>query len=376
MRVVIISKAVIVGAYQRKLEELARLPGVELTALVPPAWRDSRGETRLERAFVQGYQLVETPIALNGHFHAHFYPRLGRDLATLQPDLLHIDEEPYNLATWQAMHWAVRRRRPALFFTWQNLNRSYPPPFNRMERYTYRHAVYAIAGNHEATGVLRAKGYGGPLAVIPQFGIDPELFCPSPTPRPAALPWVIGYAGGLVPEKGIDLLVQAVAVCNQAAGGSPERTWSLVLAGAGQTRTALETQAQQLGIAQHVQFLERLSSTEMPAFYRAIDVLALPSRTMPNWKEQFGRVLIEAMACGVPVIGSDSGEIPNVIGDAGLVFPEGDAAVLARCMETVAQDSVLRSTLGHRGRERVLANFTHRRVAQATYEVYRSLVDG
>ncbi len=141
MRVVMVSKAVVVGAYQRKLEELARLPGVELTVLAPPVWRDSRGETHLERTFVEGYQLLETPIALNGHFHAHFYPELSRELNQLQPDIVHIDEEPYNLAAWQAMRWAVRHGRPALFFTWQNLNRRYPPPFNWMERYNYRHAA-------------------------------------------------------------------------------------------------------------------------------------------------------------------------------------------------------------------------------------------
>lgn len=378
MRVVMVSKAVIVGAYQRKLEELARLPGVELTALAPPVWRDSRGETHLERTFVEGYQLIETPIALNGHFHAYFYPELSRELSQLQPDIVHIDEEPYNLAAWQAMRWAVRHDRPALFFTWQNLDRRYPPPFNWMERYNYRHAAHAIAGNHEATEVLQAKGYRGPVTVIPQFGIDPELFSPSSTPdgfaRPTDARLVVGYAGGLLPEKGVDLLLQAVATCNQAWGGSQGQVCSLALVGAGQQRPALEMQANRLGIDSQVRFLGKISSTDMPAFYHSIDVLAVPSQTMPNWKEQFGRVLIEAMACGVPVVGSDSGEIPNVIGDAGLIFPEGDAAALADCLEFLAQDPDLRSVLGYRGRQRVLAQFTHQCVAQATYEIYRSIM--
>ena len=379
MRVVMISKAVVVGAYQRKLEELARLPGVELTALAPPVWRDSRGETHLERTFVEGYQLLETPIALNGHFHAHFYPELSRKLNQLQPDIVHIDEEPYNLAAWQAMHWAVRRDRPALFFTWQNLNRRYPPPFNWIERYNYRHAVYAIAGNREAIDVLHAKGYRGPVTVIPQFGIDPDLFAPSSTPdgfpRPAGARLVVGYAGGLLPEKGVDLLLQAVATCNQALGGSKGQFVTLALVGAGQERAALETQIHRLGIERQVRFLGRIPSTDMPAFYRSIDVLAVPSRTMPNWKEQFGRVLIEAMACGVPIVGSDSGEIPNVLGDAGLIFPEGDSAALADCLKFLAQDPDLRSALGYRGRQRVLAKFTHQCVAQATYEIYRSIIE-
>ena len=281
MRIVMVSKAVIVGAYQRKLEELARLPGVELTALAPPIWRDSRGETRLERTFVEGYQLIETPIALNGHFHAHFYPRLNRELNRLLPDIVHIDEEPYNLAAWQAMRWAVRHSRPALFFTWQNLNRRYPPPFNWIERYNYRHAAYAIAGNREATDVLQAKGYRGPVMVIPQFGIDPKLFSPSSMPdgflRPAAARLAVGYAGGLLPEKGVDLLLQAVATCNQALGGPKGQAVTLTLVGAGQERPALETQARHLGIEPQVRFLGRIPSMDMPAFYHSIDVLAVPS---------------------------------------------------------------------------------------------------
>lgn len=368
-----LSKAVVVAAYQRKLEELARLPGIELTAIVPPTWRDSRGETVLERAFVQGYRLVETPIALNGHFHAHFYPRLGRELMKLRPDLIHIDEEPYNLAAWQAMRWAVHHRRPALFFSWQNLDRTYPPPFQWMEHYNYRHAAYAVAGNHEASRVLQTKGYRGPIAVIPQFGIDPEMFQPAADDPHPADRLVAGYAGGLLPEKGIDLLLAAVAACNRALSPTNASGWAVALAGAGNERQALEAQAHDLGIEQDVRFLGRMTSTAMPAFYHSIDVLVLPSRTMPNWKEQFGRVLIEAMACGLPVVGSDSGEIPNVIGDAGLIFPEGDAAALARCLERLARDCELRHKLGRRGRERVLANYTHRCVAEATYEVYRSL---
>ena len=378
MRVVMVSKAVVVGAYQRKLEELARLPGVELTALAPPLWHDSRGETRLERTFVEGYQLLETPIALNGHFHAHFYPELTREFDQLQPDIVHIDEEPYNLAAWQAMRWAVRHGRPALFFTWQNLNRRYPPPFNWIERYNYRHAAHAIAGNREATDVLHAKGYRGPVTVVPQFGIDPGLFSPASTPdgfaRPNDTRLVVGYAGGLLPEKGVDLLLQAVATCNQTLGRPQRQAVALALVGAGQERAALETQAHRLGIERQVRFLGRIPSMDMPTFYHSIDVLAVPSRTLPNWKEQFGRVIIEAMACGVPVIGSNSGEIPSVIGDAGLIFSEGDADALADCLAFLAQDADLRSALGYKGRQRVLAQFTHQCVAQATYEIYRSIM--
>ena len=112
----------------------------------------------------------------------------------------------------------------------------------------------------------------------------------------------------------------------------------------------------------------------MPAFYQGIDALVIPSLTRPNWKEQFGRVLVEAMACGVPVIGSDSGEIQYVIGDAGMIFPEEQAEVLRAHLARLLSDPDLCADLAQRGRERVLARFTQAQVANQTYQVYRTIL--
>ena len=117
-----------------------------------------------------------------------------------------------------------------------------------------------------------------------------------------------------------------------------------------------------------------MSSVEVPSYLNGLDALVLPSRTTPSWKEQFGRILIEAMACEVPVIGSSSGEIPNVIGDAGLVFPEDDVAALRAHLIRLMADPALADDLGRRGRARVLAHYTHAQVATATYDVYQQLL--
>ena len=319
----------------------------------------------LERVYTDGYRLETTPILFNGNFHLHCYPRLGQMLHDFRPDIVHIDEEPYNLATWQALFHARRAGAKTLFFSWQNIQRAYPPPFNLGEQWVLRHVDYALMGTDSAAEVWRDKGYRGPLHVIPQFGVDPDLFQP-PEKQAENRPFTIGYFGRLVPEKGLNLLLAAAATL---AGN-----WQLRIIGGGPQRAALEAQAAQLNIADRVQFCPLIPSTEMPAQYRLLDVFVLPSLTRPNWKEQFGRVLIEAMASGVPVIGSDSGAIPDVVGNAGLIFPEGDPAALAECLRQVQHDPDLRQQLSQAGRERVLAHFTHQRVAAATVAVYHKML--
>ena len=132
--------------------------------------------------------------------------------------------------------------------------------------------------------------------------------------------------------------------------------------------------ASELDIGDRVHFEGQIPSTEMPARLRVLDVLALPSLTRPNWKEQFGRVLIEAMACGVPVIGSDSGEIPHVISDAGLVFPEGNVEALRDHLAHLMANTSLRTELAALGRARALAHYTQARIAEETYAVYQRML--
>ena len=390
MKVVMLSKAMVVGSYQRKAELMAELAGaeLELVVAVPPLWRDGSLERRLERRHERGYRLVETAIRRPGDFHLHRYPDLAALLQREAPDLVHVDEEPYNLATWLALRAARRRGARSLFFSWQNLSRRYPPPFRWFERAAYRWVDGAIAGSETAARVLREKGYAGRLWVIPQFGVDEDRFHPPAPdarwPAERSAPLVIGYAGRLVEAKGVDLLLKALARWDGAlrrsgpeaeAAGTPDAgAWRLELVGQGEARASLEAQAHALGIEARIVWRPWLPSAEMPAFYQGLDLLVLPSRSTPSWIEQFGRVLIEAMACGTVCVGSDSGEIPHVLGNAGLTFAEGDAAALAALLERLAADPVLGARLAAAGRARVLERFTMRRVAEATLSVYRELV--
>jgi glycosyltransferase involved in cell wall biosynthesis len=363
VRVVMLSKAVVVGTYQRKLEEIAQL-GIALTVLVPPSWRDSSGELPLERTYTNGYDLQVIPIQFNGNYHLHRYPTLPHCLDRIQPNLLHIDEEPYNLATWEALWYAKRRGIKTLFFSWQNLVRAYPPPFSWGERWTLDTIDHALMGTQSAADVWRAKGYRKPYTVIPQFGIDPDLFKPSL--KREERPFTIGFAGRLVPEKGVDVLLNAV----KGLSGD----FQVKIAGQGNERTALESLTKDLGLREKTEFLGQMPSTQLPHFYHGLDVLVIPSVSRPNWKEQFGRVIIEANGCGVPVIGSDCGAIPGLVGYGGLIFPEGDSVRLQEILTDLMRNPERRYALGQAGREQVLRLYTHQGVARQTVAVYQSLL--
>ncbi len=367
MRVLMLSKACLVGAYQRKLEEIGAFPDVELQVIVPPSWDDGSRTMTLERAHTRGYQLLVEPLLFNGDFHLHFYPRLGRRMRDFRPDIVHADEEPYNLATFHAIRLAGQVGARALWFSWQNLYRRYPPPFRWMERYNLRRAAYAIVGSEGAKQVWRRKGYTGPLAVIPQFGVDPAIFTPRPPRRRAGETFTIGYVGRLVREKGVDLLLHAL---RDLPGD-----WRLRVVGDGPERAHLAALAA-ASIGDRSTFETAIPSLAMPAFYRQLDALVLPSRSMPNWVEQFGRVLIEAMACGVPVIGSTCGEIPAVIGEAGLTFPEEDGDALREALIHLMEDTEHWAQLARRGRERVLSRYTQAQIAAQTVAVYRRMLAG
>lgn len=361
-----ISKACLVGAYQRKLEEIGKHDDVDLTVIVPPRWNDPAGVVQLERSHTSGYHLLVDPIRFNGQFHLHYYPKLKQRLADLRPDIVHVDEEPYNLATWLAVRQARTVGAKTLFFSWQNINRRYPLPFRLLEQQVLAQADYGLMGNAAAAQVWREKGYKGPYRIVPQFGVDPALFSP-PERREPGRSFVIGAANRrLVREKGVDLLLRAAA----ALPG----VWRLHIAGEGPERPFLQQLAQRLGIADRVHFDGAVSSAHMPAYLQQLDVLVLASRTLPNWKEQFGRVLVEAMACGVTVVGANSGEIPNVIGEAGLIVPEDDVAALRERLTELMRSPTLRAELGRQGRQRVLEKYTQKQIAAQTVAVYRKLM--
>ncbi|HEY1391632.1 MAG TPA: glycosyltransferase [Ktedonobacterales bacterium] len=362
MRVVIVSKTFVAETAQRQLEWIARQPAIELTLVTPPFWRSDDGR-RLPFVprFVEGYQVRRAPVVFNGQYHLYFYRELGTIIRQQRPDVLHIDEEPYNPVGAQAQRLADALGARTVFVSWQNLYRTYPVPYAWIERYNYRRAAAIIAGNTDAADVLRRKGYTGPTSIFSVHGVDPDIY--RPLPRASSHDtFVIGYLGRLVLYKGVGLLIEALH-------GMPDHC-RLRLVGSGPDERALRRMASEYGVAARVDFVPAIVTADVPRLLADMDVLAAPSLTQSNWKEQFGRVLIESMACGVPVVGSDSGEIPHVIGAAGMIVPEGDGEALRAGLMRLMNDAAMRERFSRAGRARVLERFTQEQVARKTVAVY------
>ncbi|MFZ9857652.1 MAG: glycosyltransferase [Roseiflexaceae bacterium] len=366
MKIVILSKALLSVAYRRKTDALAAIPGVELTVVSPNEWREPNANVvPYELGPTPNYHVELVPMWFNGRHHIHFYPTFHRILDHIKPDVVHIDEESFNLATFLAMVAARRVGAKTCFYNYANIERRYPPPFSWFERYAFTHARHAIACSHEAADIIRNHGYSGPLSIMPQTGVDETHFVPRTNVHIARTPFTIGYVGRLVLEKGVDDAIIALAQL-------PNHI-HMHIVGAGQHETALRQHATHLGVNQRITWQKPVSSHDMPGVMQQFDALVLPSRTTTNWKEQFGRVLIEAMACGVPVIGSSSGEIPHVIGDGGLVFAEGDSQALAHHIRHLSTTAADYAALSHRARQRVLTTYTQVALAQQYWQIYQQM---
>ncbi|MGH7681871.1 MAG: glycosyltransferase family 4 protein [Candidatus Eiseniibacteriota bacterium] len=378
-----------VGPFRRKFAALAAEPGIDLTVLAPRLWVENFRRVRLDPGAAEqapGYKLRAGSVVWPGYENRGFFVTgLAGALAAARPQILHLWEEPFSVFALQAL-WLRRLLAPrsqALFFSSDNLTRDgrypYRPSrfYRQVERYAFRSCACGTAVSREVEEVLRIKGFRGHIEVVPH-GIDLEDFPErreygeeasldgEPFPRP-----VVGYVGRLLQMKGVETLLRAFAALPWMRDGEGP---TLLIVGDGPDRDAFVRTAAALGLGNRVRFVPGASHDRMPEVYRTIDVLVVPSRTTPGWKEQFGRVLIEGMASGCVVIGSSSGAIPHVLGDAGLVFPEDDVPALTAAIRRALEEPALSDTLRSKGRERVRREFTWRAVAAKLAGVYREMM--
>jgi glycosyltransferase involved in cell wall biosynthesis len=388
MRIAVISHSCVVAVNQRLIVALADTPGVEAVELLIPAnWRNEyTGEAQSPTVLPEvTFPVHMRPVIQPGHVSLHTYRSLPlHEWKAFRPDVVYAAQEPWSMANLQASYLSRRLGAPLVFHTNQNILKRYPPPFSWFEQMAYRRAGAALAYSEEARQVMVSKGLRRSSAVVP-YAVELSQFYPdkdaaatlreSLSLRPDEM--VIGYMGRFVPDKGLDTLVRAVAQMQKLPGDVIPAV-RVLMVGAGSEEGALKALAQDLGVAERFVWTGLVPHHRAGEYLRCMDVFVLPSITMPNWKEQFGRVLIEAMACGVPVIGSDSGQIPYLIRGTGggLVFPEKDASALAGLLWQLAVDPERRASLGRAGRMGAEEQYRTEAVAAQMVTVFAKLSGG
>ena len=363
LRVLRISHSAVVTAWRQR-ERLLRAEGVDLT-LVSAARGDEGGALV---AFTPDGDEFAVPVRTRGH-HPNLFlfdPRpLWRLLGDGRWDLIDPHEEPFGLAVAEILVLrALRARRtPFLVSSAQNLDKRYPPPFRWFERWSLRTAAGAYTCNVEAGQILRRKGLAGELELLP-LGVDTERFRPADRPPPGAR-LRVGFVGRLLPVKGVDVLLRAVAHDDRI---------DLDVYGGGPDDTALQSLATEL-VASRVAFHGHIDEAALVEVFPTFDVLAVPSVLVPNVLEQFGRVVVEGQASGVPVVASDCGALPDVVGGSGLLVPPGDAAALSAALGRFLDEPGLWARLREAGLANVV-RYSWASVADQQRALYERVVDG
>lgn len=388
MRILVASHSYIVDLNCEKLRALARLePGIEVTVVVPRRWRPGGVQNKIIETQPLEEGLFRVVPVSNFSENNQGLLTFGADIVSLlrqfRPQIIQVEQGAKALGYAQliTLNKLMRLKAKNLFFTWWNLPYNLKFPVSVLEAYNLRNTHGVIAGNQDGADVLRQHGYQGLIKVMPQLGVDESRFCPQPQPELKSQlgiqpnDFIVGFVGRFVEEKGLLTLGLALA-------GLRERSWKWLLLGRGSLQTVLMEKAVEWGIKDRLIWVESVAHDEVPRYINLMSTLVLPSETntqfktltAAGWKEQFGHVLIEAMASKIPVIGSDSGEVPYVIAEAGLVFPERDAAALRKCIVSLMEQPQLAQKLAQRGYERVMMHYTNQALARQLLAFYKQLL--
>jgi glycosyltransferase involved in cell wall biosynthesis len=200
-----------------------------------------------------------------------------------------------------------------------------------------------------------------PDAIVIPSGVDTSRFSPDQTVL--AVPKRILAVGGLYRRKGFDILIRALATVASAVDGL-----HVVVAGAGPEQSSLEQLACALNVQDRISFLGPLPRASLPELYRSAIAVCHPARFDNNPTS-----VMEAMACGLPVLVSDGGALPEMAGAAGLVHPVGNHDALAAQLSTIVENPALQRQLGSAAREHALRVYSLSTMCDSYLDLYRRL---
>lgn len=377
MKVLIIFHAGAIQNARQIYHELAQAGDIELTVIAPESLQtesvyDPTGWLRVEREENgSGYHLFPVPLRSPSNYGRGFKVKsLQRLIKRIQPDIIHVLDEAYSnylfQVVWQRLIAAPHSK--VLFYGFQNLPlrlgwRSLP------WKLTWARMAGGVTASRDAIGILRSFGFPEHLPLERIFwGISTDTFKPmdgATLKNELGLDceYTMGFIGRLIAEKGIKVLQDALP--------SLAHNVHCLIIGSGPMRQELEQWSVLPGLNGRIHLFDAMPPETLAKYMNCMDVLVVPSLTLERWKEQYGRVIAEGMACGVPVVGSDSGAIPEVIDSAGLIVPEGSPEGLAEAVCKVICDSEVQKSFRHKGLQRVEQELGVKAMAGRLLDFYR-----
>ncbi|HET6512415.1 MAG TPA: glycosyltransferase [Candidatus Kapabacteria bacterium] len=390
MRVLAINSMFANRLYRRCADELGALPGVELTILTVDKWIMNGREMPMESVSPDApYRTVIGRSGWRGKENRGFYTSgIMEAFRVAKPEIIFLMEEPFSVFSLQILqaNKLTGTNAPVVFFTWNNLSLDiydYRPSifYRNVAKYTLPRMQAALTANTAGIDVLRSFGFNAPIALA-GYGVDTDKYRSVEEEVLGSLrvrlrieqdDFVVGYIGRMLHMKGLDLLIDAFAQQQKLSA----RRLKLLLVGSGPEQNAILKLAQDRGISDSLIHVPSVPHGDVPAYLHLMDTLVLPSRRVGMWAEQFGRVLVEAMAAGKVVIGSSSGAIPEVIGNAGFVFQENDPHSLsAELSKVIGLDDASRSSLVTLGRDRAANSYSWRRFAETAHGSLLKTLEG
>ncbi len=371
IRVVRIAHASLTPALRGRERAIARtFSNVDMQVITPPNWYESG--VNVETVDDEFFPVIRAKTFLSKHIQLFAYdPRpIIRAFRKHKPHIIDMDHEPYSIPCAEiiTLRNLFAPQAKIVMQTAQNILKNYPPPFSFLEKRALKQVSAAYMCSETVREVIETNHFTKPTVLAP-FGIDSELFHPKQKkPKAQDEPLTIGYVGRLMPAKGLLVLIEALAKIKS-------ENWRFLVVGDGERKAVMQEKLAEHGLLERTEFIGAIPYHETPEYFHKMDVLIVPTRTTKKIREQFGRVIIEAMACEVPVIGSSCGAIPEVIADAGLIFPESDTDALAVQIGRIIKDEGLRQKLAVAGGKRVLENYTWEYAAEQIYSAYLKVLD-
>ena len=318
----------------------------------------------LRRRAEEGLDLI--PLAPRAEMDLAAAWRLSRVLKQLKPDIVHA-HDPHGVAMASiGLSMSTLSRLPRLV---ASRRVDFHMRQSALSRWKYRQVDCFICASEAIRQIVVSDGIPGNRTVTVHEGIDlgrvaaapraelhPELWLPHEAP-------LVGNVAALVPHKGQRHLVDAAALVLRK---QPDARF--IIAGEGELRPSLEHQIRQHHLEKHV--ILAGFRTDILSLHKAFDIFAMSSVT-----EGLGTSILDAMACGKPVVATTAGGIPEVVadGETGLLVPPRDAAAMASAIVRLLADRSLRERMGAAGLAHVRERFSAEIMVKKTLEVYERL---